>query len=441
MASEDQLYLQQRGYKQQVSVIQEIPEDFDQLKNMYIQSRQEIRDLQQKLQLKEQEFQMQKKSLSNLALTVVNQDKHIKNLLSHINQQQQSSQGGGYVPQQPGISDSGFSGGQSQSSGDDEEQEFYDDVPPAEAEDEEMYELKQQILTAHDFLKDLELDSDIMQGVPQDDGKRRRNSRINSRASSPYSQKSLGMSDMVNPKPPTPPASIKGGYGRENHRRQATMDSGYSGIDDDTRSTVSRTRSIQPRQPSRQPYNTLPRYQSVDSFQDDSYSMVSARGEDRFRRRGDDSRSDSRSFSRNGGITYRDKGEQRYGRSNYADIEDNYQEESPLTRRSSYATNQRTSRDFSGDILGRSELRRNNVGRLGSRLDGGGYSATRNSNNRLAREDSYQVNHSNGHRRTRGPDLEDEFDVGALKDKISALEIDNDEGGWPIENDNNDYMD
>eukprot|EP01023_Acetabularia_acetabulum_P021040 TRINITY_DN21002_c0_g2_i4.p1 TRINITY_DN21002_c0_g2~~TRINITY_DN21002_c0_g2_i4.p1 ORF type:complete len:426 (+),score=73.91 TRINITY_DN21002_c0_g2_i4:135-1412(+) len=419
-------YPPSRHFNPQVSMIQEIPDDVETLKSMYMQSVQEIKVMHKKLQGNDQELQMQKKSLSNLALTVVQQDKHIKNLLQHIEQLKgaQGGGGGGYMDRQQnsmsGISDGAYSAGDvhSQSSGE-EEDEYYEDVTGGQAEDEEMYQLKQQILNAHDFLKDLDVGEGGDNSPPVNDGgkRNRRGSRINSRTSSPYSQKSLGMSDLasnfqqVNSKPPTPPASSRSRG--ENHRRSTTNDNIYA---DEENSRINRSRSIQPRATSRQQYSSgggVNRMQSIDSFQDETSSIMS-RVEDRVRRQNQGS--EGRSYSKNGSSTYREQ--TRYN------VDEDYAP--PSSRRTSL---QKQYRDYGGG--GSSIESRRTVGRLSNRLDSGySYTGSYGTKATSNRTDSYQL--SNGSKRT-GSGIDDEFDVGALKDKIAALESE----GW--ENDN--YLD
>eukprot|EP01024_Parvocaulis_polyphysoides_P027884 TRINITY_DN251_c0_g1_i1.p1 TRINITY_DN251_c0_g1~~TRINITY_DN251_c0_g1_i1.p1 ORF type:complete len:505 (+),score=93.53 TRINITY_DN251_c0_g1_i1:119-1516(+) len=453
-----------RHFNPQVSMIKEIPDDIDTLKSMYMQSVQEIKMLQKRLQGKDQELQMQKKSLSNLALTVVQQDKHIKSLLGHIDQLNAGGGGGSYMGGQqnsssiPGMSDGGYSAGDvhSQSSGEDED-EYYEDVPVGGADDDEMFELKQQILNAHDFLKDLEDGGDVdtpPAAAAAEGGKRaRRGSKMNSRASSPYSQKSLGMSDIAsgggfNTKPPTPPTSTRGGRG-DNHRRSITNDNLYG---DEENSRINRSRSIQPpRSTSRQQYsggNPMPRMQSIDSsYQDESSSIVSRGAEDR-RRGYNHAPESSRSYSKNGSATYREKGYR--SRGDYGDVDSSpYQDDfsPPSARRSSYS---KQYREYGGGVGGSGEFRhKGGVGRLGGRVDSGySYSGSYGgkTTSRASREDSYQIgNRRSGSglddsyqisNRKSGSGLDDEFDVGVLNDKIAALE--NDDGGWD-QNDN--YLD
>eukprot|EP01024_Parvocaulis_polyphysoides_P049480 TRINITY_DN4797_c0_g1_i1.p1 TRINITY_DN4797_c0_g1~~TRINITY_DN4797_c0_g1_i1.p1 ORF type:complete len:435 (-),score=45.10 TRINITY_DN4797_c0_g1_i1:301-1410(-) len=364
------------------------------------------------MQGKDKELEMQKKSISSLAVTVVQQNKQIKSLLNHIEQNQQAQ-----LSSMPGCSDGGCSGGQSQSSGE-EDQEYYEDVQGGEAEDEEMFELKKQILGSGNFLQELEGDDSQVASVA--DGKRRRNSRMNSRNSSPFSQKSLGDNNHsggfqgLNSKTPTPPASTKSGYQRESHRRSTTMDSAFA-EEDSTR--VSRSRSIQPRNVRQ--YN---RMASMDSYPDDTSSVMSARGESSILSRVD-SLASARGTTRP--TTGYNRTERTYNRS-YRDQDDSYRDEDngvATNWRSSYA---RTSRDFSGESGSRasarsSELRRGSlVSRIGnSRLDSVTGSSTF-SRGRLSRE-------SSGHRRHGG---DDDLDIDALNDKIDALEND---GDWSLD--------
>eukprot|EP01025_Chloroclados_australasicus_P013739 TRINITY_DN16444_c0_g1_i1.p1 TRINITY_DN16444_c0_g1~~TRINITY_DN16444_c0_g1_i1.p1 ORF type:complete len:415 (-),score=45.36 TRINITY_DN16444_c0_g1_i1:1050-2294(-) len=145
----------------------DLPDDIEELKNLVLQ--------------KEKEIQTQKQSLSNLAVTVVRQDKHIKALVQHIqngknaDKQQESS-----LP----------SGGYSNSQGDTIDEEEY--------EDDQFHManlLKERIDNANDFLNQLDLDQSLPYQVsppPQP------------RASSPYQQISR---ERRSQRPPRPTAS------------------------------------------------------------------------------------------------------------------------------------------------------------------------------------------------------------------------------------------
>eukprot|EP01023_Acetabularia_acetabulum_P014254 TRINITY_DN16996_c0_g1_i1.p1 TRINITY_DN16996_c0_g1~~TRINITY_DN16996_c0_g1_i1.p1 ORF type:complete len:331 (+),score=43.55 TRINITY_DN16996_c0_g1_i1:93-995(+) len=171
----------------QVSRIEDLPTNLDKLKAICLSKLQENQALIEQVRSRDRELSTQRQSLANLALTVVKQDRHIKALLKHMeaqnqkkklilqkqkkkedNQQQQQEDGGG------NITESGLSGGLAQSSVLEDEDTFQDPqitatelfqdpqsiIGEADEEEDEVSQLKMQILEASDFLNDLANDGD-----------------------------------------------------------------------------------------------------------------------------------------------------------------------------------------------------------------------------------------------------------------------------------------
>eukprot|EP01023_Acetabularia_acetabulum_P033898 TRINITY_DN3178_c0_g1_i11.p1 TRINITY_DN3178_c0_g1~~TRINITY_DN3178_c0_g1_i11.p1 ORF type:complete len:431 (-),score=45.30 TRINITY_DN3178_c0_g1_i11:3004-4152(-) len=362
--------------------------DMEELRRRCKLLKQENQELQCRLQNKEAEIQLQKQSLSNLAVTVVEQDKHIKQLNHHLEDVYKNDS-----RRRSDSFDTEYS--RNQSMGEVQGREYGYDI-----------------------------DTDA-RGSPF-------MHTSSKRSSTPYSQGSNGKgSQRVSPLPPTrsplpsgdgSPTFNSSGHMSPAHRRKKSILVDELLEEDFANMQLNRTQSIGRRTKSRQ--------LSLNMY-DNSGAVIEDMQPRRLQRQ-----SSEQIFSQYGGM-YTQRGERTRG------------DHTPPTNTPGSLTSRRQlHRTRTSPIRGYETYRDM---RTEYRRSTGSHSRRSKEYDLEFQEDRYKYDGGGEHRRSRRSsvqrarydleDLDDDFDVELLKEKIEALENDQLQGSWPLEESSDYYKD
>eukprot|EP01023_Acetabularia_acetabulum_P000700 TRINITY_DN10289_c0_g2_i1.p1 TRINITY_DN10289_c0_g2~~TRINITY_DN10289_c0_g2_i1.p1 ORF type:complete len:304 (-),score=44.09 TRINITY_DN10289_c0_g2_i1:293-1204(-) len=185
-------WLHKQSSNQHQIRLQDLPSDIDRLKSICLEKLQENQALVESISNRDRELSTQRQSLANLALTVVKQDRHIKALLAHMDMQpmellqechnqlnhELNNVTNSYIPDKASVS--GISGGLTESGIFDNFDDVHDpsvhlwslphgdniyashELSIGEEDNDEVSQLKMQIMEANDFLNDLATDEEMV---------------------------------------------------------------------------------------------------------------------------------------------------------------------------------------------------------------------------------------------------------------------------------------